>query len=176
MPNFYAKSILDKGYKCFNGIEDTLLSPLFKLTGFCKSIKDYGYKYDSDGNPLIQDCQKNNFALYYTSPESFTLFRAFYWNHDGIQDKYVNYWGKVSSFFANNSYVVGFDPFNEPMASWHGVLDALYVMWPGEMDDAELAPLYTRIQEKYLAANPDSLMWFEPSQFPDTIGVGKGYI
>ena len=145
MPNFYAKSILEKGYHCFNEIEDTLLTPLFKLTGFCKSIKDYGYRYDSNGDPLIQDCQKNNFAFYYTSPESFTLFRAFYWNHDRIQDKYVNYWGKVSSYFANNRYVVGFDPFNEPMPSWHGVLDALYEMWPGEMDDSELAPLYTRI-------------------------------
>jgi hypothetical protein len=65
--------------------------------GFCVPMKDYGFRYDDKGLPLIEDCQKNSFFIYYTSPESFTLFRALYKNNFGLQDKYVAYWDKVSS-------------------------------------------------------------------------------
>jgi len=102
-------------------MEDYIFSPIYKAAGFCKSIKDYNMRIDSDGNPLIEDCQKNNFFMYYTSPESFTLFRAFYNNDFEMQDKYVAYWDKVSSSLSQNKYVMGFDPFNEPMPSWSGV-------------------------------------------------------
>ena len=81
MPNFYAKEILSKGESyCISTISDFLIGPIARLAGVCKSMDDYGYRKDKDGNPLIEDCQKNNFAMYYTSPESFTLFRALYEN------------------------------------------------------------------------------------------------
>ena len=53
MPNFYAKQILGQGAYCFTKFEDWIMAPLFKKGGFCKSMKDYGYRVDSDGNPLI---------------------------------------------------------------------------------------------------------------------------
>ena len=63
---------------------DTFIGPIMRMFGGCKSITDYGFRYDSDGLPLIEDCQQNLFFIYYTSPESFTLFRAFYYNDFGI--------------------------------------------------------------------------------------------
>jgi hypothetical protein len=81
IPNFYAKEITDKGSYCISKYEDLLMTPLFKIAGICKSIrKDYGYKFDDNGDPLISDCQKHIFGMYYTSPESFTVFRALYTN------------------------------------------------------------------------------------------------
>jgi len=64
MPNFYAKEIIiqdsenSHGYPyCTSKWLDWALKPLIKwgLNG-CKSIKEYGYKTDSDGNPLISEC------------------------------------------------------------------------------------------------------------------------
>ena len=51
VPNFYATDDLLKD-KCEGGF----ISWLAELTGICRSIKDYGHRYDSDGNPLIEDC------------------------------------------------------------------------------------------------------------------------
>jgi len=55
-------------------------------------MKSYGYRLDKNGDPLIDDCQKNMFGMYYTSPEALTIFRALYTNKDGLQDKFVSYW------------------------------------------------------------------------------------
>ena len=149
MPAFYAKEVTDAGTYCFGEWEDKLLAPLVKQFGFCKPIADYGYRYDSSGFPLIEDCQKNSFFIYYTSPEAFTLFRAFYNNDFGVQDKYVAYWEKVANKFSSNPNVIGFDPFNEPLPSWKGLLGALKTVSFGNYDRHELTPLYERINEKY---------------------------
>jgi len=50
----------------------------------CKPMSEYGFRYDDNGDPLIEDCQKNTFFIYYSSPEALTLFRAFYKNNFGI--------------------------------------------------------------------------------------------
>ena len=72
---------------------------------------------DADGNPVIEECQQRNFFTYYSTREGFTLFRAFYENNFGIQDKYVDYWTQVVQALGKNKYVVGFDPINEPYPS-----------------------------------------------------------
>ena len=51
---------------------------MFPFLEFCKSMKAYGFRYDSDGNPLIEDCQKNQFVSYYFSPEAQYLFTKLY--------------------------------------------------------------------------------------------------
>ena len=122
IPDFYAKEVLQGPEYCFSALEDTLLSPLFKQYGFCKSIKDYDYKVDSNGNPEISECQKESFFIYYTSPEAMSLFRAIYFNEYGMQDNMVNYWEKVANALSPNQYVMGFDPFNEPMPAWTGIV------------------------------------------------------
>lgn len=49
-----------------------------QIFGACKSIKDYGFRYDEQGYPLIEDCTKNPFPIYYTSPESISAFERLY--------------------------------------------------------------------------------------------------
>lgn len=65
--------------------------------------------------------------------------------------------------------MVGFDPFNEPLVSWKGIMSLLFEIFPGNMDKHELTPIYERIFEKYQEADKDNMMWFEPAQFPDEL-------
>ena len=88
-----------------------------KAAGLCKSIKDYNFRSDENGNPVVTDCQKNLFVTYYTTTEALAVFEDFYENKYGLQDKFVAYWDAVSSKFAQNRYVIGFDPINEPLPS-----------------------------------------------------------
>ena len=50
-PNFYAKNE-DLEHHC-KGI---ILPYIYYLFGGCKPMAEYGYRLDSDGNPLIEDC------------------------------------------------------------------------------------------------------------------------
>lgn len=85
MPNFYAKDILSHGAFCVDQITDNLLEPVLRLANICIPMKEYGYKTDKDGNPLITECQKiSQFWQYYMSPESFTIFRSMYNNDHGL--------------------------------------------------------------------------------------------
>jgi len=78
VPAFYAQ--FDKLSQNCTGI----IPEVFKLIGACKSMNDYDFSFDSNGLPLIEDCQKNNFALYYTSPQAISAFNNLYQNIDGL--------------------------------------------------------------------------------------------
>jgi hypothetical protein len=56
------------------------MDTVFKGSGFCKSMKDRNYELNAEGFPTLTDCKKEVFTDYYTTPESFTLFRALYTN------------------------------------------------------------------------------------------------
>lgn len=170
MPNFYADEILKGGSYCFGSWSDYLIAPIAKLFGACKSIKEYNYETDENGYPLISECQKESFFIYYTTPEAWTLFRAIYHNDLGMQDKYVAYWAFVAKNLSPNPYVVGFDPFNEPLPAFSGVNTVPSLLWPGNFDKTQLNPMYERIyNEAYKPADSKSIMYFEPGQFPDVL-------
>jgi endoglycosylceramidase len=71
-------------------------------------------RYDENGLPLIEDCVKNSFMGYYTSPEVASAFDSFYKNEEGIQDKFILFWEFTVSELANNEYIIGYDLLNEP--------------------------------------------------------------
>lgn len=50
------------------------------------------------------------------------------------------------------------------------------MLLPGSLDRNQLAPMYERIYERYTKHDPESVMWFEPSEFPDEIGVLDGIV
>jgi endoglycosylceramidase len=159
MPDFYAKDS-DMPHVCEPGI----LPYLFPFLNFCKSIKDYHFRYDGNGNPLIEDCQSNNFVDYYFSPESMDLFEKLYKSGPtGYQDTFISFWVHVAKRFAGNQYVVGFDPINEPFPS-NIYKDASLFYEPGRFEKVTLQPMYKRIlNEAYLPADASKLMFFEPT-------------
>jgi len=93
-PNFYAT---DLDHEC-----DTYITNLEWLVGACNNAASYNWRYDSDGNPLIEDCQKVMFANYYNMPETISLFDKLYDNKNGMQDDFIAYWDVVSKRFAGN--------------------------------------------------------------------------
>lgn len=70
--------------------------------------------------------------------------------------------------------MIGYDPFNEPMPSWNGLLDLLKTIYPGNYDNEKLTPLYSQVFERYQKQDKGSIMFFEPGQFPDEIGFNIG--
>jgi len=147
MPAFYARDIIKQGTYCLGPWADIIAKPVMNLFGACESMDSYGYRKDADGFPLIEDCQKKSFFIYYTTPESWSIFRALWTNGLGMQDKYIAYHGAVSDYLAKNAYVVGYDPTNEPLPSWTGLWNALQTMFPqgGYFDRYDLEPMYAKI-------------------------------
>ena len=43
----------------------------------------------------------------------------------------------------------------------------------GHFDNFKLAPLYKKVFSEYMDSSEDNIMFFEASQFPDTVGVMK---
>lgn len=80
VPDFYAREIVSHGTYCVGQWADHVIAPILRQLGVCKSIKDYHFDLDKNGDPLIKECQANSFFLYYTSPEVWTIFRAIYDN------------------------------------------------------------------------------------------------
>ena len=56
-----------------------------------------------------------------------------YKNIDGLQDKFIAYWDVVAEAFAGNSYVIGYDPINEPFPS-NFFTDPMLILEPGKFD------------------------------------------
>jgi endoglycosylceramidase len=127
VPDFYAKYDM-LSHNCSGLVPDIL-----HLIGACKSMAEYGFRYETNGDPMVEDCQKNNFAGYYTSPESVSAFSNLYNNKDGLQDKFLAYWKSVSQAFSNNKYVIGYDPLNEPGPGDY-FTDPNVVLIPGKFD------------------------------------------
>ena len=167
-PNWYAQKNLN--HEC----NDTISSMTWPL-GLCYTAEDYGWRYDADGNPVLEDCQKHPFFMYYTMPESVSLFDKLYENKEGMQDAFVNYWAVVSKRFAHNPYVIGYDPLNEPFPSTYFGTPSLYFQ-TGGFDDAKLKPMYSKIFDKYMEADPSKIMFFEGVQVPDTVAINDGMV
>jgi hypothetical protein len=87
----------------------------------------------------------------------------------------VNYWNKVSSYFANNSFVIGYDPINEPYPADY-YLDPSIITTPGKFDMVKLQPMYARIYDTYRQHSNKKIMYYEPGQFPDTMGIDGGKV
>ena len=101
-------------------------------------------------------------------------FDALWTNKLGLQDQFVNYWFHTSRALGQNPYVVGFDPLNEPFPGM--VLQKPKLNLSGHFDKNQLTPVYERVFEVYQANNEDSIMWFEPGQYPDEIGILGGIV
>lgn len=87
-------------------------------------------------------------------------FKRFYDNEDGLFDKYLAFWTKLSQKFKGNSNVIGFDLLNEP---WPSTIGA------NEEFDSTLASLYESIGETIRAVDSDKILFFQPSAFPGVV-------
>ena len=83
---------------------------------------------------------------------------------NGLQDKFLAYWEVIAATFADNPYVIGFDPLNEPLPSMNGVMDLITNIAPsGGVDANLLEPLYADIYEILQKPDKNATLWFEPA-------------
>jgi endoglycosylceramidase len=177
IPSFIAEEYLSSENYCFNSLEDYFLQPLLAHIGVCKKFTSYNYEVDENGWPAIDECNKESFISYYATTESFSLFRGIYQNYNGLQDKFLAYWEVVAAQFANNPYVIGYDPLNEPLPSWDGVEHLLTEVLPtGGFDVNLLQPLYASIYEVLQEPDKNATLWFEPGQMFDWLNLRVGDI
>lgn len=153
VPNFYAQNLSDK---C------TDFGPIFEDLGQCTPLSKYNFTYDSNGDPVIADCLKNYFPVYYTSPEAQDAFSRLYQNKNGLQDKFLAFWSLVSQFFLNNPYVLGYDPLNEPCAA--DVYDNPTYAYPGVFDREVLQFLWQNVSRAVRQQDRNKIIFFEPVQ------------
>lgn len=175
MPNFYAKDLLKEGAYCFDPVADFALVPIARLFGLCKPMAAYEHRKDENGNPVIEDCKRNNFFIYYTSPEVQTLFRSIYSNTQDIANKYVAFEGVVSRRLSQNPHVIGYDPINEPVGvvkRFAGLLDATM---PGQWDNQLLEPFYEKVYKNLQSVDHRNIMFFEAT-LPDFLSFSVGNV
>eukprot|EP00347_Sterkiella_histriomuscorum_P001400 403372181 len=166
MPAFYATELDDH---CAWNIP----GQVFKLFGQCKTLDDYGIRKDPNGWRNLDDCLKTSFIKYYTSPEVASSFEGLYLNKNGIQDRFIDYWGVVAQRFANNPYVIGYDPINEPWpANFYKEFSLFYDQT--KFDRTYLFPLLQRVHKAIRFYDNEKIIYFEPAQFPDTFPLFGG--
>jgi len=95
-------------------------------------------------------------------------------NKDGLQDKFVSFWNRVTDRFAGNDYVVGYDPLNEPFPG--NPTKELSNLWPGNFDKKYLQPMYAKIFENAMKSDTTKQLWFEPVPIPDILPIFGGEV
>jgi len=96
---------------------DPAFDDIKKVDTDCMSIDDYDYIADSQGWPEISECLHVPFFKYYTTIEAMAVFEQLYHETDTkahLQTSFINFWKAVAPVFKNNTWVIGFDPVNEP--------------------------------------------------------------
>lgn len=170
IPDFYAKKVI-QGAKCTGDWSQPEFDDIKLNFGDCTNMDDYGYEKDENDWPLVSECNKQPFWKYYTSAESLAIFDALYTNKHGLTDAFVGYWDAVAKRFSKNKYVIGFDPINEPFPAGFEENTSI-ITDAGVFDKEQLTPLYEKVFERLIEADPNTIMYFEPGQFPDAY-LGK---
>ena len=169
VPYFYVNEM---GYdqKC----DANVMTRILGLFGVCKTLSYYNFTYDENGLPLIEDCKKHTFGEYNSLAEVSSANRNFYNNVNGIQDKFVEFWKVIAKRFKGNKFVLGYDFWNEPSPG--SVLEDPKSFIPGRPDIKTILPLYKKIDNALREIDPDYILYFENTPFPDTLPIFGGLI
>jgi aryl-phospho-beta-D-glucosidase BglC (GH1 family) len=109
-------------------------------------------------------------------PETIDLYDKLYNPESELQEKYVDFWNELAKRFANNDYVIGYDPFNEPFASTYYSDPQSYFSKDQNFDKAVLGPLYQLIFERWEAHDSNQIMMFQPNQAPNVLNKLGGIV
>jgi endoglycosylceramidase len=166
VPTFYAKELFYEK-EC----KSNFLSRVMRIFGGCIPLKTFHWKYNDDGLPIIESC-RGGFMKYYQSPELSTIYKSFYNNQNGIQDKFAEFWKVLAKKFKDHPHVIGYDLWNEP---WPGNLwSDLRSFFPGHSDRSQVLPFYKKLDKEIRSVDDNFINMFESVPFPDTLPLGGG--
>lgn len=156
VPAFYATNVS-------SSCDYNFISRLLKHAGVCKTMDDFNLVFDADGNPTIDSCTKNYFTGYYKTAEVIDAFAHLYDNVNQIRDRFFDFWTVTSKFFADNQYVLGYDPLNEPIVANFWKDPTLFI--PGRFERYVLQDLYKDYAAVIRKNTQEQIIFFEPVTF-----------
>eukprot|EP01112_Ceratiomyxa_fruticulosa_P020687 TRINITY_DN712_c0_g1_i4.p1 TRINITY_DN712_c0_g1~~TRINITY_DN712_c0_g1_i4.p1 ORF type:complete len:514 (+),score=101.67 TRINITY_DN712_c0_g1_i4:1010-2551(+) len=149
-------------YYCGEGVPDWLVKEQkAPLARFPLPTINASVPIDNSTNyPTLEFCLARDFASYYPTDAVSQLFEEFYTPSTSIYQSFQEYWNVVSSYFANNSMVIGYELINEP---WPGDIytDPLLLIEPGYADKKNLVPLYTALNSVVRKNDDEHIIFFE---------------
>lgn len=84
------------------------------------------------------------------SAQVFNAYSSFFHNSNGLQDRFLPVWKRVTSQYASESAVVGFEPMNEPVSFQLGD------------NEAALQAFYEKVATAMRPLNEKHSLWLEP--------------
>ena len=84
IPDFYAQDLLHEDSHCISWAADRMLKGIYEKLGVCLDMNDFDYEKDENGDPLITECQKRDFYIYYLTKQSMAAFGGFFTNKQGV--------------------------------------------------------------------------------------------
>lgn len=104
-------------------VHQDVMSDLFCGEGFprwavqYKSPQPFPFPFESihlrinqtTGAPIIQDCLKEPFFIYYLTQGASNAFQNFYNNVNGLRDSFVNFWKVAANYFKDEENVLGLE-------------------------------------------------------------------
>lgn len=75
----------------------------------------YEFRRDNRSNPIVEDCIKYPFFLYYFTKATAQAFQALYDNKEGIQQRFGEFWELVATHFKHFDNLLGYEFINEPV-------------------------------------------------------------
>ena len=114
IPDFYAREVIGRDASCINPTADKYLQDLYKQIGICSDMSDFGYKANEYGEYEEEDCLKELTAKYSMTKQGLDAYEALFTNYKSLTDKFVAFWDMLSSRFASNPYIIGYDALNDP--------------------------------------------------------------
>jgi endoglycosylceramidase len=117
------------------------------------------YPLDSDGNPAIESCLSEMFAVYYLSEEVGAGFQCLYDNVNNLWDDFANYWVTIAKKFASTENVLGYELINEPWAG--NVYDSPKNLLPQYAERQFLEPLYQHVHNAIRKIDDQKIIFFE---------------
>jgi len=159
IPSFY---INDLSYE--KTCDGNLLKRFMHFLGVCKSIDEYNFRKNEQGNPLLEDCH-GHFVDLFNSPELTSVYDSLYFNKQGLRDNYTNFWKVIAKQFKGNKYVLGFDLWNEPFPG--NMYKKFWEYFPGRADNDQVLEFYRAVDKGIREVDPDYVLMFEPCNVTD---------
>ncbi|CAD8110655.1 unnamed protein product [Paramecium sonneborni] len=127
-------------------------------------------RFDSQNYPLLEDCYKQKFALYYSSNDIGKHFEMLYENQNGLADFFGQFWQRIAEKSKNEWNVIGYEILNEPSPGNYqkGKVD---FFWPGYANKKYLVSFYKLIHNYIRKVDNEKIIFFE-SDFLDVLGAG----
>jgi endoglycosylceramidase len=149
-------------YLCGEGMPDWLVKKILGGLEFPQPVAPHIDVDPNTGYPLLEECLKREFALYYLTDAVGIVFQKLYENVNGVQDHFVDVWKHIVPKFADSRNVLGYELLNEPY--FGDIYAHPSLLKSGETDKKYLQPMYERLHKEIRQIDDEHMIFYEPGK------------